>query len=155
MSSKSDNIAELELAVASFRARIINLPDEAWHEQWLGHWNLSQLLAHMAGWAKEMTGALGRVAAGQRPTPEGVDYGAADAWNAKFAATASPGRHQIAAFDLRFKEYLEAARQLEEEQFGKSPEGKLKIGSRLLDGAGIHHFAEHGAELDAWLARRK
>ena len=155
MSSKTEVIAELETKVAAFRTKFADLPDEAWMEQWLGQWNLSKLLAHMAGWAKEMTAGLGRVAAGQRPVPEGVDYGNADAWNAKFTATARPGRNQLAAFDLRFREYVEAAKALPEEQFGASPEGKPKIGNRLLDGAGLHHLAEHGAHIDAWLASRR
>ena len=154
MSAKTENIAELESAYNAFRAKLAALPEVAWHEQWLGVWTCSQLLAHMAGWAKEMTGAMNRVAAGQRPTPEGVNYSDADAWNAKFTATASPGPRALEEFDLSFKEYLAAASALAEDQFGTSPEGKLKIGSRLLDGAGLHHIAEHGAELDAWIASR-
>lgn len=155
MSEKSENIAQFDGAVTAFRAKIAGLPDDAWTEVWLGSWTLRELLAHMAGWATEMTGALQRVAKGERPTPEGVSYSDADAWNAKFAATASPKAGVLAAFDLRFREYAEAARALPEDLFGKNDEGKLKIGSRLLDGAGIHHFAEHGAEVDAWLAGRK
>ena len=155
MSDKTDAIAELERSYTGFRAKIATLPDDAWDERWLGTWTLSQLLAHMGGWFKEMTGALQRVGRGERPTPEGVSYGDADAWNAKFAATASPGRHALGVFDLRFKDYVAGANGLGEELFGKNAEGKLKIGSRLLDGAGVHHFAEHGAEVDAWLAGRK
>ncbi len=155
MSAKTENIAELEQAYSAFRAKIAHLSDDAFQEQWLGSWNLSELLAHMTGWFKEMGGALDRVGRGERPTPEGVDFSNADAWNAKFAATSSPGRHALGIFDLRFKEYVEAARRLDEGVFGKNEEGKLRIGSRLLDGAGIHHFAEHNGQLDAWLAGRK
>ena len=154
MSAKSDNIAQLESAYKAFRAKLASLPEAAWHEQWLGEWTCSQLLAHMAAWANEMTGAINRVGAGQRPTPEGVNYSDADAWNAKFTANSVLGPSALDEFDLCFKRYMDAANSLGEEQFGSSPEGKLKIGSRLLDGAGIHHLAEHGAELDAWLASR-
>ena len=45
----------------------------------------------MTGWFGEMTVGLKRVANGERPTPEGVNYSDADAWNAKFIATASAG----------------------------------------------------------------
>ncbi len=155
MSDKSDAITTLESAYSGFRGKITSLPDDAWDERWLGTWTLSQLLAHMTGWFKEMTGALQRVGRGERPTPEGVDYGNADAWNAKFAATASPGRNALGIFDLRFKEYVDGAKALPDDLFGKSAEGKLKIGSRLLDGAGVHHFAEHAAQLDSWLASRR
>ena len=155
MSAKSENINQFERDAAAFRAKIADLPDTAWRETWLGTWTLSELTAHMAGWATEMAGALGRVAKGERPTPEGVNYGDADAWNAKFAANASPRAGALDTFDLRFREYAEAAQALPEDLFGKTDEGKLKIGSRLLDGAGIHHLAEHGAHVDEWLAARK
>ena len=155
MSAKSENIEEFEGALTGFRAKIADLPEAAWSEVWLGTWTLSELTAHMAGWAGEMTGALQRVARGERPTPEGVSYNDADAWNATFAASASPRTSALDTFDLRFREYAEAAKALPEDLFGKTDEGKLKIGSRLLDGAGIHHVAEHGAHLDGWLASRK
>ena len=109
----------------------------------------------MNGWFAEMIGALGRVGRGERPTPEGVSYADANAWNAKFTESTPPGRAALAVFDEQFQAYAEAASALDEGLIGKTDEGKLKIGSRLLDGAGIHHFAEHGAEIDAWLASRK
>src|SRR5690349_13797766 len=155
MASKSEAIAELEKCYADFRGKIAGLSDEKWSERWLGDWSLSQLTAHMGGWFKEMTGGIERVGRGERPTPEGVDYSNADTWNAKFTATATPGKEALQIFDLRFKNYLEAAKQLPEDLFGTNPEGRPKIGNRLLDTAGIHHFAEHGEQLDAWLASRR
>lgn len=153
MSAKDENIATLEAAHAAFRAKIADLNEDAYAERWLGTWALPELLAHMGGWFGEMSAGLERVARGERPVPEGVDYSDADGWNAKFAATASPGKAALAAWDTRFKGYAAAARAVPEDLFGEK-DGRLKIGSRLLDGAGIHHFAEHGAELDAWLASR-
>jgi len=155
MSDKAATIASLESAYAEFRRKVTGLPDDAWTERWMGTWTLSQLTAHMAGWFKEMTGAISRVGKGEKPTPEGVDYSNADAWNAKFAATATPGKSAMGIFDLRFKEYVAAAQGLSDDMYGTNPEGKPRIGNRLLDGAGIHHFAEHGAQLDAWLASQR
>jgi Mycothiol maleylpyruvate isomerase N-terminal domain len=155
MSEKSENIAQLESSLTAFRAKIASLPDSAWAEHWLGTWTLNELTAHMSGWANEMAAALGRVAAGQRPTPEGVDYSDFDAWNAGFAGKAVAKAESLATFDASFKAYIEGAKALPEGLFGKTDEGKLKIGSRLLEGAGIHHFAEHGEQLDTWLAGRK
>lgn len=155
MSDRDTEIATLEQGYREFRDKIAGLPPDAWSEQFLGQWTLSQLLAHMTGWFKEMTGSLERVAKGERPAPEGVDYSATDAWNAKFAATASPGPAALGIFDLRFREYVAAARAAPEELFGMNEKGRPNIGSRLLEGAGIKHFAEHGADLDAWLAGRK
>jgi hypothetical protein len=156
MATKAEAIGELEQKYTAFRAKIADLPDAAYYERWLGEWGLIELLAHMGGWFKEMTFAMQRVGRGERPTPEGVDFSNADAWNAKFTATATPGKHGLAAFDAYFKRYSAAAGALSEEMYGvDATSAKPKIGNRLLQGAGIHHFEEHGAELDAWLASRK
>jgi len=153
MSGKSDAIAELQAAHDRFRSAIAGLPDPKFDETWLGSWNLSQLLAHMAGWYGEMTGAFERVARGERPTPEGVDYNDTDTWNAKFALNAKPGRAALAEWDQAYDRYVAAARALDDSQYGVDPEkGRPRIGNRLLQGAGIGHFEEHQGELDAWLA---
>ena len=154
MATKAEALAELDIAHDTFRARIANLPEEAYREVWLGEWDLARLLAHMAGWFHEMTGGIERVGRGERPTPEGVDYSSADTWNARFTATATPGKASLAVFDLRFREYRDAAAALDESSFGVNDQGKPKIGNRLLDGAGVHHFGEHQEQLDAWLAER-
>ena len=156
MATKAEATAELEQKYAMFRANIADLSASAYYERWLGEWGLSHLLAHMSGWFKEMTFAMQRVGRGERPTPEGVDYSNADAWNAKFASTASPGKYGLATFDAYFKRYLEAAKSLPEELYGIDPaSGKPRIGNRLLQGAGIHHFEEHTGEVETWLASRK
>lgn len=154
MATKTEALAELEQAHGTFRARIADLPEDAYREVWLGEWDLARLLAHMSGWFDEMTGGIERVGRGERPTPDGVDYSNADAWNAKFTATATPGKAALAVFDLRYRAYRDAAAALDDSLFGVNDQGKPKIGNRLLDGAGVHHFAEHQAELEAWLATR-
>jgi hypothetical protein len=155
MASKQEALAALESAHDSFRAKIANLPDDAYNETWLGSWNLSQLLAHMGGWFNEMTGAMERVGRGERPTPEGVDYSDADGWNAKFAATATPGKAALQVWDMRFRRYADAAKALGEDQFGENEQGRPKIGNRLIGASGLDHFAEHREQLDGWLASRK
>lgn len=155
MSDKATTIAELESAYAKFRQTIDTVPDIAWEETMLGQWKLNHLLAHMAGWAKEMTRSIQRVGAGQPPTPEGVSYANADIWNAKFASTASPGKYSIVSFEHAFSRYIDAAKGLNDDLFGQNAEGKPKIGNRLLTNAGIGHFKEHQEELNRWLASRK
>ena len=154
MPEKAQTLAELDRAYQSFHGKIAGLDDEAYMERWLGDWNLSQLLAHMGGWFKEMTGAMERVGRGERPTPEGVDYSDSDAWNAKFAATASPGRSALAVFEYRYSQYAAAAGALDDDLYGEK-DGRPKIGNRLLGPSGLDHFAEHTPQLDAWLASRK
>ncbi len=155
MATKNEVIGELEKTYSDFHAKIQGLDDLAWEEVWLGKWSTNHLLAHMAGWAKEMTKGIERVKAGERPTPEGVSYADADLWNAKFSSTASPGKYSVPSFEHAIKQYIQAAKDLPESFYGESEDGKAKIGNRLLQGAGIHHFGEHGAQLDAWLASRK
>ncbi len=156
MTDKATMIHDLELGFQEFRGPILDLDEAAYGETWLGSWNLSQLLAHMAGWYREMTGAIERVARGVRPTPEGVDYNDADAWNAKFAARALPGKAALKDWEEAYRGYLEAAKALPEERFGIDPESRRpRIGNRLLQTAGIGHFEEHQGELEAWLRARK
>ena len=155
MSEKSESLALLESKCQEFRARISGLPADAYDEVWLGEWNLAKLLAHMAGWFGEMTVGLTRVANGERPTPEGTDYSDADTWNAKFVAVASPGLAALTNFDGAYTRYRDAAKVLPEDKFGTDPAtGKMRIGARLLDGPGIHHFDEHRQQIDEWLSAR-
>jgi len=156
MSAKSDALATLDEGYRRFRAGIAGLDDAAFAETWLGTWNLSQLLAHMAGWYREIAGAFERVARGERPTPPGVDYSDPEPWNQRFAAAAFPGRAALEAWDAAYAAYRAAAEELPEELYGNDPEtGRPRIGNRLLQGAGIGHFEEHQGELDAWLAARR
>ncbi|MGE3075752.1 MAG: maleylpyruvate isomerase N-terminal domain-containing protein [Dehalococcoidia bacterium] len=155
MADKAAAIHDLESGYQQFRKPLESLDDAAYTEVWLGEWDLSRLLAHMAGWYREMTGAIERAGRGERPTPEGVDYSKADDWNAGFARLAKPGKAALADFDDAFAVYVAAARALPDSMYGTDPEkGRPKIGNRLLEGAGIHHFKEHQPELTEWLAGR-
>jgi len=156
LTDKIAAIHDLELGYQEFRSPLHRLDDAEFSETWLGTWNLSQLLAHMAGWFGEMTEAIRRVERGERPTPEGVDYSNADSWNAKFAESAKPGKAALEQFDGAYQGYLAAANDLPPELFGvDEASGKPKIGNRLLQGAGIGHFAEHQPALDEWLKARE
>lgn len=156
MSDKSDAIAQLDAARIHFRAKIAGLPSGAYAEIWLGTWNLSQLLAHMAGWFREMAGAIERAGRGEKPAPEGVDYSDPEPWNARFAAQARPGVAALADWDAAYATYRDAAARLPDDLFGVDPEkGRPRIGNRLLQGAGIGHFVEHDPQLAAWVGARK
>lgn len=145
----------LDAGYRRFREPIAGLDDAAFQEVWLGTWDLSRLLAHMAGWYREMAGALQRVARGERPAPEGVDYSDVETWNARFAAAALPGRAALADWDEAYRAYRAAADALPEQLYGIDPSsGRPRIGNRLLQGAGIGHFEEHQPELETWLANR-
>lgn len=155
MATKAEALAALDSGFRKFRAPLAALDDGAYAEPWLGTWNLSQCLAHMEGWYREMTAAIERVGRGERPTPEGVDYSNADTWNEKFALRAKPGRAALQAWDAAFRAYRDAASALPESLYGEDAEkGRPLIGNRLLQAAGIHHFEEHQADLEKWLSSR-
>ncbi len=155
MANKQEAIASLDAGYNKFRSGIVDLSDAAYEEKWLGDWNLAEILAHMTGWYGEMTAALDRVGRGERPVPEGVDYGDSDAWNAKFAPQAKQGRAALVEWDAAYAGYRVAADRLGEDKYGLDPEkGRPMIGNRLLQGAGIGHFEEHQGQLDEWLKRR-
>ncbi len=155
MADKDSAIATLEKDYVEFRDLITGLPDAAYREVWLGTWDLDRLLAHMAGWYREMAGAIARVGRGERPAPEGVDYGDTETFNAKFAAQAKDARAALDDWDDAFHQYYAAAKALPAESYGIDPErGRPRIGNRLLEGAGIGHFAEHRPQLETWLSTR-
>ena len=73
MPDKAAAIDALEQEYVTFRELIVDLPDAAYREVMLGVWDLEHVLAHMAGWYREMSGAFERVARGERPVPEGAN----------------------------------------------------------------------------------
>lgn len=153
---KSEVLNTLETKHDEFRARIADLPEDAYEERFLGEWDLRDLLTHMAGWWTEMTGGIERVSRGERPTPEGVSYRDSDAWNAQFTVVKQPDKGAaLRNWDDAYRGYADAARELDESLYGVDPEsGRERIGNRLLDGAGIHHFDEHRPQIEEWLAAR-
>ncbi|MDZ7729501.1 MAG: maleylpyruvate isomerase N-terminal domain-containing protein [Dehalococcoidia bacterium] len=155
MSAKSDKIAELDAAYDRFRSLIADLPGDAFSEVWLGDWDLDRLLAHFAGWFREITPAFARVSAGMRPVAEGVSYDDTEGWNASFVANAPHGKDALHEFDHAFEAYRDAAHSTPEDLFGMDPaKGRPRIGDRLVENAGINHFAEHQEEVESWLKSR-
>ena len=156
VADKSEALADLQSRYDAFRSRIAELPAHAYDETWLGSWNLSQLLAHMSGWYREMAEAIGRVAAGQPPAPAGVDYGDSDTWNAKFVQhTIQAPRHSRIGMPHSPRIGMLPPRSTANSSAWNPVKNRPKIGNRLLHGAGIGHFEEHQPELDAWLASRR
>ena len=77
-------VAELDAAFAELRATVAGLEDAAKTAVMQGRWSVKDILAHMAGWHREMTPALDRLARGERAVPGGTNYSDLDAWNARF-----------------------------------------------------------------------
>jgi hypothetical protein len=149
---KKATIGELESGFEKLLASFKDLDDRAMERVFYGSWGVKDILAHIAGWQHEMTGALERMARGERPTPEGVDYSDSDAWNAKFASAMKAQNPSTVVAYLRqsFANYVRAARALPDDRFGEG-----KTANRLIETSGYGHYAEHRPAIEEFAATTK
>jgi hypothetical protein len=147
MSAKQELLNQAAREYKTFHESIQGLNEEHLTEVWLGVWSVKDIVAHIAGWHRELTPALARLARGERPVPEGVSYDDVDAWNARFAAA-----HQDAAaadvlleFDKSHEEFMQAAAAIPEERFVPG-----KTAYRIVDMNSAHHYKEHGDQIREW-----
>lgn len=126
------------------------LTDAQMTRVWFGDWGVREILAHIAGWHWEMTGALERMSRGERPVPEGVNYDDADAWNARFAGGIENTDPDEVSEDLHASKeaFVAAARLLPEERFEEG-----KTAHRILHTTGIDHYREHYPAIQEWRAK--
>ena len=143
-------IKRVEDGFAQLLAAVDGLDEHAMSKVFYGDWAAKDILAHIAGWHHTMTGALERMGRGERPTPEGVDYSDADAWNAKFVAAMRPQTAATVVADLRqsYANYIRAARALPADRFGEG-----KTANRILEASGYGHYAEHLPALQEYRAK--
>ncbi len=147
MSTKQDLLNEAARQYKAFHETIHGLNEEHMTEVWLGTWSVRDIVAHIAGWHREMGPALERMARGERPVPEGVSYGDVDGWNEKFAAAK---RHEPVAdvlldLDKSHEAFMHAAAQVPDDRF---VEGKTAW--KIVDGNSAHHYREHADQIRAW-----
>ncbi|MGH7621930.1 MAG: ClbS/DfsB family four-helix bundle protein [Gemmatimonadaceae bacterium] len=137
---KQQTIGAVEQGFQDLLASFAKLDDRAMTTTFYGTWSVKDILAHITGWHQTMTGAMERMARGERPTPEGVDYSDADAWNAKFAGSmaAQSAPTVVAVLRQSFANYLRAARALPEDRFGEG-----KTANKLIEASGYGHYREH------------
>jgi len=148
---KQTALAKLDEAFNALLATINGLDDGAMSERFYDAWNVKDILAHIAGWQHTMKDAMERMARGEKPVPEGVDYSNADAWNAGFAAAMKAQSAATIVANLRqaYANYVRAARAIPEERYG---EGKTI--NRLLEASGYGHIEEHLPAIKAFVAGR-
>lgn len=137
---KQTTLTQLQDGFAAFTAALEGLDERAMNTIFYGTWSVKDIVAHIAGWQHTMTGAMERMARGEKPTPEGVDYSDADGWNARFAAAMTAQNATTVVADLKqsFANYLRAARAISDDRYG---EGKTI--NRLIDASGTGHYKEH------------
>ncbi len=151
MSRKQDLLNEAALQFRAFHEAIHGLNEEHMAEAWLGTWSIRDIIAHISGWQREMAPALERLAAGQRPIPEGVSYDDVDAWNTRFAAAKREVEvtEVLLELDRSHERFMHAAAQVPEERYVPD-----RTAWKIVDLNSAHHYKEHGDEIRAWRASR-
>ena len=150
MSDKQSTLELLDKEYQNLRQAIDGLDEEQLPRVWFGSWSVKDIVAHVLGWEREMTGALQRMARGERPTPEGVDYSDVNKWNAKFAGemiNISP-QTVLAAWRQVHMNYVKAAKAVPDDRYGEG-----KTANRLLEASGFGHYREHAPQILEWRNR--
>ena len=155
MSDKDTALEELEIEYQNLRQTIDGLDDGQLTRVWFGSWAIRDIIAHVMGWEREMIVLLERLARGERPVPEGVDYSNSDDWNAKFAREMAPisPATVLATWQQTHMNFVRAARSVPDDRYGVGDEGRPKTANRILEGNGSDHYKEHGAQIREWRQR--
>ncbi len=143
-------LGELDQDFAGLQATYGDLPEARKQIVMQGSWSVKDILVHIAGWHREMAPALTRLARGEKPMPEGVDYSDVDAWNARWveAARATPVsavEKELADSFVSFREAVSAI-----------PEDRLRPGrtaDKIIHDVGMDHYRHHAAQIQAWRQR--
>jgi hypothetical protein len=136
----------LDSEFTAFVDAIDGLRDERMLQVWYGEWSVRDILAHIIGWYRESVAALERIARGERPVPDGVDYSDGDAWNARFVEAWRNASPATVVAELRAsKETLAAAaRQVLESRFEEG-----RAGHRTLT-VTIGDYQGHAPDIREW-----
>lgn len=148
---KAEVLQNVEAESQNLQAAVKGLDNDQMAETWLDGWSAKDILAHVLGWDREMIVFLERLARGERPAPEGVDYSDPNAWNAKFALEFAPisGSTVLAIWRQVHMNFLRAAKALPDDRFGEK-DGKPKTANRMLADSGYQHYQEHTAQILEW-----
>ena len=155
MTDKKTTLQLLDTEYANFQDAIKGLDRDQLQRVFYGDWSVRDIVAHMLGWEREMAEALRRIARGERPTPEGVDYSNADEWNAKFSARL---RQQLpttvlAEWGQVHQTFVKAAEAVPDGRFGAGEDGKPKTVNRIIETTGYGHYREHAPAIREWRQR--
>ena len=147
---KVSTLNELQTGYDALLAATKGLDERAMTTVFYGTWSVKDIIAHIAGWQHQMTGAMERMARGEKPTAEGVDYSDSDAWNASFAAAmrTQSATTVVADFQQSFATYKRAA-----EAIGADRYGEGKTVNRLIETSGYGHYREHLPEIKEFAAK--
>ena len=150
MSLKDDLLRQTQDDFGALKRALVGLSDETMRRPFSGTWGVREILAHIAGWQREMIPVLERIARGDKPLADGVSYADLDDWNARHVAarrglTVEGVRAEL---DATHHEFLAAARAVPESRFAPD-----KTATRVVDLNGPHHYRDHTAHILAWRRR--
>lgn len=150
MGNRDQLIAQVNESFDDLLAVASDLSDDQTTKVWFGEWGVREILAHVAGWHWEMSKALERIAAGERPVPEGISYDDADAVNAGFvrAATGKTPRAVLEDMIASKDAFVAAALTVPEDRYEEG-----RTAARLLQGTGFGHYQEHLPQIREWRQR--
>ncbi len=148
---KAEVLQNVETESQNLQEAVKGLDNDQMAQTWLDGWSAKDILAHVLGWEREMVVFLERMARGERPTPEGVDYSDPNAWNAKFALEFAPisGSTVLAVWRQVHMNCLRAAQALSDDRYGEK-DGKPKTANRMLADNGYEHYQEHTDQILKW-----
>ena len=148
--SREELLQALDAEFVSLLSTLEGLGEEAATRVWYGDWSVRDILAHISGWHREMAQAFERMARGERPVPEGTDYGDPNPWNAGFAKASVDTRFADMVQELKASKtaFVRAAEQVPTDRF---EEGRAAY--RILHASGIDHYREHAPEIREWRQR--
>jgi len=149
MTPKQELLNQAAREYKAFHESLQGLNEEHLNEVWLGTWNIKDIVAHIAGWQRELGPALERLARGERPVPEGVSYEDVDAWNAKFAAArrGAEAADLLLELDKSHEHFMHLADAIPDARF--QPD---RTAYKMVDLNSAHHYKEHGDQIRAWRA---
>jgi len=155
MTDKKTTLDLLNTEYNNFQDAIKGLDRDQLERVFYGDWSVKDIVAHMLGWEREMTEALRRIARGEKPTPEGVDYSNSDDWNAKFSMRMKQQLPTtvLAEWGQVHAGFVKAAQAIPDDRFGASDDGRPKTVNRIVETTGYGHYQLHAPPIREWRQR--
>jgi hypothetical protein len=131
---------------ARLRAAIAGLDEAQMTKPWLGTWGVREIMAHIAGWHREMMPAVERMGRGEPPYPDGA-YDDFDSWNARFVDQRRDVKTGdiVREADVSHADLLHAASRLGDEALAPGQPARS-----LIDGVAADHYREHTGQILEW-----
>ncbi len=152
MSDKANALGLIEEEYHNLEKALDGLTNEQMERPFLDGWCARDIIAHILGWSRESAAMLQRLARGERPAPEGVDYSDTDGWNAKFAAAwrAANPNTVVATWRQAHANFVRAAQAVPDDRYAAKADGAPSTASRIVEGNGYGHYREHIAHIRKW-----